>query len=353
MRPKKKEILMQALHQEQFASDNYSGACPEVLHALNEANQGYARAYGDDVYTKAAADGLRALFGVPCEVFFVFNGTAANSLALASLCQSYHSVVCHELSHIETDECGAPQFFSNGMKLLLSKESDGKITPASITRLVTKRTDLHYPKPKVVSLTQSTETGMVYSLEELRAIKACAKTHGLKLHIDGARLANALASLHVSPKTFVEESGVDVLSFGGTKNGMFLGEAVVFFDKALAEDFEYRCKQAGQLASKMRYISAQWLGLLKDDVWLKNARHANAMAAYFSEAVARIEGVKLLFPAQSNAVFIELDPKRIEKLAQEGWLFYTFIGTGGVRFVFSWDATKARVDALIETIKKG
>lgn len=336
---------------QQFASDNYSGACPEVLDALVQANAGYVRAYGDDEYTKAAADGIRALFESPCEVFFVFNGTAANSLALASLCQSYHSVVCHELSHIETDECGAPQFFSNGMKLLLSREANGKITPESITRLVTKRDDLHYPKPKVISLTQPTETGQIYTLEELRAIKAVAKTYGLKLHIDGARLANALAGLGISPATFIKESGVDVLSFGGTKNGMFLGEAVVFFDTALAVDFEYRCKQAGQLASKMRYISAQWLGLLKEEVWLKNAKHANAMAAYFSKEVGKIEGVKHLFPCEANAVFLELLPAKIEHLRQLGWIFYTFIGVGGVRFVFSWDATKARVDELLAAIR--
>jgi threonine aldolase len=336
---------------QQFASDNYSGACPEVLEALVQANAGYAKAYGDDEYTKAAADHIRALFESSCEVFFVFNGTAANSLALASLCQSYHSVVCHELSHIETDECGAPQFFSNGMKLLLSHETNGKITPESITRLVTKRDDLHYPKPKVISLTQPTETGQVYTLEELRDIKAVAKTYGLKLHIDGARLANALAELDISPGVFIRESGADVLSFGGTKNGMFLGEAVVFFDTALAIDFEYRCKQAGQLASKMRYISAQWLGILKNNVWLKNAKHANAMAAYFSTEVAKIEGVKHLFPCKANAVFLELSPTKIKQLRQSGWVFYTFIGVGGVRFVFSWDATKARVDELLEAIR--
>jgi threonine aldolase len=338
---------------EHFASDNYSGACPEVLAALTRANKGSVPSYGDDPYTKAAADGIRKLFQTPCEVFFVFNGTAANSLALASLCQSYHSVVCHELSHIETDECGAPQFFSNGMKLLLSKEANGKITPESITRLVTKRNDLHYPKPKVVSLTQSTETGTLYSLEELRAIKTCAKSLGLKIHVDGARLANALAALHVSPATFVQESGVDVLSFGGTKNGMLLGEAVVFFDTTLAKDFEYRCKQAGQLASKMRYISAQWLGLLEEDVWLKNATHANAMAQLFSSRATAIEGVKLLFPTQANAVFLELPEKKIAHLRQKGWLFYTFIGTGGVRFVFSWDSTKERIEALLEDVKEG
>lgn len=338
---------------EQFASDNYSGVCQEVMDAIFAANEGYVPAYGNDIYTKIASDKLRKLFEFNCEVFFVFNGTSANSLALASLSNSFHSVICHELSHIETDECGAPEFFSNGAKLLLAQGEHGKLTPQSIERLATKRTDIHYPKPKVISLTQSTEVGTLYTLEELRAIRAMADKYDLKIHMDGARFANAIASLDVSPADMTWKVGVDVLCFCGTKNGMALGEAVIFFDKKLAEDFEYRCKQAGQLASKMRYISAQWIGLLENDVWLKNARHANAMAHYFAQELRAIEGVNFLFETEANAVFIELDPAILESLRLKGWLFYTFIGEGGARFVFSWNSTKERVDALIKDIAEG
>ena len=338
---------------EQFASDNYSGVCQEVMDAIFAANEGCAPAYGNDIYTKIASDKLRKLFEFNCEVFFVFNGTSANSLALASLSNSFHSVICHELSHIETDECGAPEFFSNGAKLLLAQGEYGKLTPQSIERLATKRTDIHYPKPKVISLTQSTEVGTLYTLEELRAIRAMADKYDLKIHMDGARFANAIASLDVSPADMTWKVGVDVLCFCGTKNGMALGEAVIFFDKKLAEDFEYRCKQAGQLASKMRYISAQWIGLLENDVWLKNARHANAMARYFAQELHAIAGVKFLFETEANAVFIELDPAILESLRLKGWLFYTFIGEGGARFVFSWNSTKERVDALIKDIAEG
>src|ERR1700690_2679576 len=275
---------------QQFASDNYSGICPEAWAAMEAANHGHVSGYGDDPWTAAAADAFRELFETDCEVFFVFNGTVANSLALASLCQSYHSVICHELAHIETDECGGPEFFSGGSKLLTAPGVDGKPTPDAIEAVVTRRADIHYPKPKVVTLTQSTEVGTVYSVEEIRAIDAIAKRRHLKVHMDGARFANAVASLNVHPSEITWRAGVDVLCFGGTKNGLPVGEAVIFFDKALAVDFAYRLKQAGQLASKMRFISAPWLGLLNNDVWLRNARHANGMAQLMAERLEGIEG---------------------------------------------------------------
>lgn len=321
------------------------------MNALIEANQGFASAYGDDMFTLNAANGLRDFFDWECEIFFVFNGTAANSLALAALCQSYHSVICHELSHIETDECGAPQFFSNGMKLLLSHEREGKVTPASLTHLVTKRSDLHYPKPKVLSITFPTETGRVYTMDELRALRDCAKDLGLKIHIDGARFFNGLVSLHVKPKELIEASGADVLSLGGAKNGMMFGEAVVFFDTSLAEDFEYRCKQAGQLGSKMRFMSAQWLGLLANQSWKSNALHANAMAQYFSQEATKIPNIHLLFPTEANSVFLEMSYAHHEKLQKIGWKYYTFIGSGA-RFVFSWDSKKEDIDMLLSALRE-
>ena len=254
---------------QQFASDNYAGICPEAWAAMEQANCGHSTSYGDDPWTTRAADAFRRLFEAECEVFFVFNGTAANSLALASLCQSYHGVICCDSSHVETDECGAPEFFSNGSKLLVARSVNGKLTPEAIHELATKRQDIHYPKPRVVTITQPTETGVVYSLDELKAISAACKEHGLLLHADGARFANACARLGCAPAELSWRSGVDVLCFGGTKNGMAVGEAVLFFDRALATDFDYRCKQAGQLASKMRFLAAPWVGLLESGAWLE------------------------------------------------------------------------------------
>jgi len=330
----------------QFASDNYAGATPEAWEALEEARHGHAPSYGEDLWTERATDLIREVFETDCDVYFVFNGTAANSLALASCCQSYHSILCHELAHVETDECGAPEFFSNGTKVLLLPGVNGKLDPASIERTVKKRTDLHFPKPRAVSLTQATEVGTTYSPDELKAIWARTKSLKLKLHMDGARFANAVASLGCAPKEITWQAGVDVLCFGGTKQGMPIGEAVVFFNREMSEEFEWRCKQAGQLASKMRFLSASWVGMLKDGAWLRHAAHANAMAARLEAALSALPGVVLLFPRQANAVFAELPLKAIEALRNKGWLFYTFIGAGGCRFMCSWDTRPEDVDAF-------
>jgi threonine aldolase len=330
---------------QQFASDNYSGICPEAWAAMETANQGHAAAYGDDPWTARAADAFRTLFETDCDVFFAFNGTAANSLALASLCQSYHGVICAESSHVETDECGAPEFFSNGSKLLVAKSDDGKLSPAAIRELATKRQDIHYPKPRVATITQSTETGLVYTPEELRAVAEACKDHNLKLHMDGARFANACASLGCSAAELSWKSGVDVLCFGGTKNGMAAGEAILFFDRSLAEDFDYRCKQAGQLASKMRFLAAPWVGIIESGAWLKNAAHANASARYFAEKIAPIPGLQITSRVQANAVFVSVSGDALDRLRARGWKFYTFIG-GAARFMFSWDAKPERIDEL-------
>jgi threonine aldolase len=317
----------------------------------HRANLGSAPAYGNDEWTQRASDRFRELFEIDCDVFFVFNGTAANSLSLASLCQSYHSVICHELAHIETDECGAPEFASNGSKLLLGRGENGKLTPESIAAIATRRTDIHYPKPKVISLTQTTELGTLYNLEELREIRHVADRYNLKIHMDGARFANAIAALNVTPAELTWKVGVDVLCFCGTKNGMAVGEAIIFFKRDLAEDFAYRCKQAGQLASKMRFIAAPWLGLLETGAWLRNAQHANGCAAYMAQELTRIEGVELMFPQQANAVFVTLPEHVINGLRDRGWLFYTFIGVGGARFLCSWNSTRDRIDELVRDVK--
>ena len=335
----------------QFASDNYAGLCPEAAAAMEQANAGHERSYGDDRWTGQASDLIRDIFETDCEVFFVFNGTAANSLSLASLCQSYHSMLCHELAHVETDECGAPEFFSNGTKMLLVPGLNGKIDPSGVERMVKKRTDIHFPKPRVVSVTQATEVGTVYSPDELKAVWSKAKSFNLRMHMDGARFANAVASLGCAPKEITWQAGVDVLCFGGTKNGMALGEAVVFFNRELAAEFEYRCKQAGQLASKMRFLSAPWVGLLKNGAWLRHAAHANAMAARLEDALRELSGVTLLFPRQANGVFAELPRKTIDGLWAKGWMFYTFIGAGGCRFMCSWDTQPEDVDALVSDLR--
>jgi threonine aldolase len=284
-------------------------------------------------------------------VFFAFNGTAANSLALASLCQSYHSVICSSSAHVETDECGAPEFFSNGSKLLVATSESGKLTSDLITGLARSRSDIHFPKPRVVTITQPTETGQVYSLDEIRALSATCRALGLRLHMDGARFANACAALGCSPADMTWKAGVDLLCFGGTKNGMAVGEAILFFDPLLAADFDYRCKQAGQLASKMRFLSAPWVGMLEGGAWLRNARHANASAARLAVQVADLPDFKAMFPVEANAVFLRASEDRLEALRRRGWHFYTFIG-GGARFMFAWDADPERVDALARDIRE-
>jgi len=330
----------------QFASDNYAGICPEAWQAMAAANAGHAPAYGEDAWTQRAADAMRELFETGCEVFFVFNGTSANSLALAALCQSYHSIICHELSHIETDECGAPEFFSNGTKLLVVRGGDGKLEPERVQHLVERRQDIHYPKPRVLSLTQATEVGTVYSRDEVGQIGEVARRLNLHVHMDGARFANAIATLGVQPKEITWQAGVDVLCFGGTKNGLAVGDAVIFFRRELAQEFAYRCKQSGQLASKMRFLSAPWDGVLRSGAWLRNAQRANQAAAELARGCAAIKGLEVLFPRQANCVFLRLSPAIEAGLRQRGWRFYCFIGAGA-RFMCSWDTTAADVEALL------
>ncbi len=336
----------------QFASDNYAGVCPEAFAAMAEANAGHAPGYGDDRWTADASDLLRETFECDCEVFFAFNGTAANSLALASLCQSYHSIVCHETAHVETDECGAPEFFSNGTKVLTVAGGHGKLGPDAIEHVVQRRTDIHYPKPRVVSVTQPTELGTLYTAAELSAIGERARSLGLRVHMDGARFANAVAALGLRPRALSRDAGVDVLCLGGTKNGMAVGEAVLFFDQALAAEFEYRCKQAGQLASKMRFLAAPWVGMLRGGAWLRHARHANEMARLLARELEGAPGVRILHPVEANAVFASIPPAAAAALREKGWRFYDFIGSGGVRFMCAWDTAPEDVQAFAEDVKR-
>lgn len=335
-----------------FASDNYAGICPEAWKALEEANQGHFPAYGEDEWTQKASDMIRDVFETDCEVFFAFNGTAANSLSLASTCRSYHSILCHETAHIETHECGAPEFFSNGTKVLLIPGKNGKISAESIEKMVTQRADIHYPKPRAVSLTQATEWGTVYTPDELKAIWSVTRKHDLRIQMDGARFANAVASLKVAPKEMTWQAGVDVLCFGGTKNGAQVGEAVVFFNREMAEEFDYRCKQAGQLASKMRFMSAPWVGMLENDVWLGYGAHANKMAGLLHDGLKDLPNVKIMAPVEANMVFAQLPSPVIEALHALGWKFYVIFGEDGCRFVCSWDITEEDVNAFVADAKE-
>ena len=335
----------------QFASDNNAGICPEAFAALAAANEGHAPGYGGDDWTAVASDAIRAAFETDCGVSFVFNGTAANALALSAICRSTDAIVCHAMAHINVDECGAPEFFSGGAKLLTADTAHAKLTPDAVTALAVTPHDEHSSRPRALALTQATELGTLYSRHELERLCALAHTLGMKVQLDGARFANAVASLACKPADISWRAGVDVLCLGGTKNGMPFGEAILFFDSALAEEFARRRKQGGQLASKMRFLAAPWLGVMKDGAWLRHASHANAMAQKLAAAIGQLPGARLLAPVEANGVFIDLPEAAIAAVRAKGWRFYNFVGATGVRFMCSWDTTPATVDAFTADLR--
>src|SRR6059036_2664593 len=293
----------------EFASDNTAAICPEAWAALEEANTDAAASYGDDWWTARVCERVREIFETDCDVYFVFNGTAANALALAQLCQSFHSIVCHEYSHLQTDECGAPEFLTKGSKLLLVGGASGKIDIAQAETVVARQNELHSQEPRVVSIAQATEFGTIYAGNEIAAIAEFARAREMFFHLDGARFANAIASLNCAPKAITWEIGVDVLYFGGTKNGAPVGDLVIFFDKKISREFDYRAKQAGQLGSKMRFLAAPWLGLLTGDAWLRNAQHANDAARRLAERLRKGARIESVFPVEANAVFVLMDKR--------------------------------------------
>src|SRR6266702_1275540 len=309
----------------EFASDNTAVICPEAMEALKNANVSGAPSYGEDRWTACVCDRIRELFETDCDVSFVFNGTAANALALAQLCQSFQSVVCHEYSHIQTDECGAPEFFTKGSKLLLVGGANGKIAIGNAEKIIARQNELHSHKPGAISIAQATEFGTVYTRDEISAIAEVARVRKMFLHMDGARFANAIASLNCPPKAITWEVGVDVLCFGGTKNGTAAGELVIFFKNELSREFDYRVKQAGQLGSKMRFLAAPWLGLLKEDVWLRNAQHANRAACELAGRLRNEAKIGIMFPVDANAVFVRMNEPFACGLQARGWHFYKFI----------------------------
>ncbi|MBS1213263.1 MAG: L-threonine aldolase [Proteobacteria bacterium] len=337
---------------EQFASDNWAGLCPEALEYLARANQGFVGAYGSDAWTQKAADTLRELFQTDCAVFFLATGTASNALALSALCRPYQSVICHEAAHIATSECGATEFFCGGSTLLPGKGDHGKLTPDSVTALAGLPSGVHRQAPGALSITQLTEFGTLYTVEELKALKATAERHDLGIHMDGARFANAVAALGVAPAELSWKVGVDVLCLGGSKNGGCIGEAVLFFDRELAAGFDYRCKQAGQLISKMRYVTAPWLGLLETGAWLANARHANSCATELEAALSRIEGVQVMYPCQGNSVFARF-PRPLIRHLRRNWQFHDFFEEDVVRLMCSWNTTHERIARFVGDVEAG
>ncbi len=333
-----------------FASDNNAGVHPRIMQALTDANEGHCVAYGDDPYTERARALFRKLFGNRCEVFFVFNGTGANVLSLQTLTQPFHSVICADTAHIHVDECGAPERFT-GCKLLSNSTPDGKLRTPDIARHLHGIGFEHHAQPRVVSVTQATEMGTVYSVEELREISDFVHSRGLLLHVDGARIANAAVSLNVSVGEMIVDTGVDILSFGGTKNGMMYGEAVVILNTALAENFKYIRKQGMQLASKMRYISAQFEGYLTDDLWLHNARQANRTAQRLRKAVEAL-GITVTQPTEANEVFAVLPPQIIEPLRSIFFFYDWDESRREVRWVCSWDTTEDDIERFATTLKQ-
>lgn len=338
------------LERHEFSSDNVAPICPEAWAALQEANAHYAPSYGEDRWTARLCDRIREIFETDCDVYVVFTGTAANALSLAQLCQSFQSVICHQHAHIQTDECGAPEFFTGGSKLLLVGGADGKIDIGQVEALLTRQNELHSHKPGAISISQATEFGTVYRRDEIAAIADLARTQELFLQMDGARFADAIASLNCAPKAITWEAGVDVLCFGGTKNGAAAGELVIFFDKKISREFDYRAKQAGQLGSKMRFLAAQWLGLLTGDAWLRNAQYANRAARGLASRLRKEAGIESVFSVEVNAVFVSMDERLASGLHARGWRFYKFIEPDVYRLMCSWATTEAEISSLLADV---
>lgn len=342
-----------------FASDNWAGAHPTIMAALARANEGYAPSYGGDKLTKRVEARFSDLFEREVAVFFVATGGAANSLALSQLCPPWGMVLCHEESHIQMDECGAPEFFTGGAKLVPIKGFSGKLTPGSVKAALGGFPERppHGMPARALSLTQATECGTVYSAGEVSALSAAAKAATLAVHMDGARLANALATLKRSPAEITWKAGVDALSFGATKNGCLIAEAVVFFDPAAAEEFMFRRKRAAQLFSKMRFIAAQFDAYFEGGLWLDMAAHANAMARTLSQGLAAIPGVKVWYPTEANEVFVSFPAGVAEKLRAAGATFYPWVTPGDPadgamqRLICSWATDKHDVEAFLRLVE--
>ena len=333
-----------------FASDNNAGVHPNVMEAILAVNNGHTISYGDDMYTREAVELFKKEFATDLDIFFVYNGTGANVTALQAMARPYESVICAQTAHINVDECGAPEK-QTGCKLLPLATPDGKLTIELIAKCLHVVGDQHHSQPRVVSITQSSEMGTVYSIDELRKICRFAHAHNLLVHLDGARIANAAAALGCRFADITWKVGIDALSFGGTKNGLMFGEAVIFFNRQLAQKMPFIRKQTAQLHSKMRFISAQFTAYLKDELWRANAQHANRMAAILAEKTSKISCVKLTQKVQVNSVFATI-PKKLIKPLQEKSFFYVWNEEKSeVRWMTSFDTTEKDIDNFVELIK--
>ncbi|MGI6538365.1 MAG: threonine aldolase family protein [Caldicoprobacterales bacterium] len=338
-------------YKKSFASDNNTMVHPKIMEALQSANVGHVVAYGDDSYTESAIKRFKEIFGEDIEVFFVFNGTGANVTGLAAMTMPHQGIICAESAHIQVDECGAAERFI-GCRLIPVETADGKLRPEDIEPLLAVRGGQHHTQPGVVSITQSTEMGTVYSIDELKTLVDYAHSRNLTVHVDGARIANAAAYLNVDLKSITADAGIDVLSFGGTKNGLMFGEAVVFFNRTLSENYKYIRKQGMQLASKMRYIAVQFEALLTDDLWLRNAQKANAMARLLAKEVEGIPEIAITQPVQSNGVFVSMPKDAAERLL-ENYFFYPWNEEKGeYRWMTSFDTDEEDVRQFAETVRK-
>jgi threonine aldolase len=342
-----------------FASDNTAPISPEILHAIEAASHGHASSYGADDLTKNLVARARDIFETDLSIYPVGTGTAANALALATLVHPYGAVICADEAHIATDECGAPEFYTAGAKLITLPSSDGRITPMQVESAMARAVDggVHHVLPEAVSITQATEWGTVYAPDEIAGIGETSRRRGLHLHMDGARFANALAHTGASPAELSWKAGIDVLSFGATKNGAMAAEAVIFFNPALAAGFERRRKRAGQLWSKLRFLSAQLLAYLDNDLWLRNAAHANAMAAVLAEGLAGLPAVKLMQNVQANEVFAAVPKELVDALHGEGAVFYRWIDMPDepdpvIRLVTSFATKREEVDAFLSLARR-
>ena len=333
-----------------FASDNNSGVSQEVMQALLAANAGHEVGYGADPYTQRAVSIFKDLFGSDTEVFFVFNGTGANVLGLSCITESYHAVLCTEAAHINEDECGAPEKFL-GTKLWDFHAPDAKLTPQMLPYTLANQGDEHRVQPRVISITQATEFGTLYTVDEIMALADFAHKNDMYLHMDGARIANAAVALGLNFKAFTKDAGVDVVSFGGTKNGLMYGEAVLFFNPELAKRARFHRKQGMQLASKMRYISAQFTAYFENDLWKRNASHANAMASRLGTEIAALSGAKLFHPVMANGIFVQLPLEVIDELRTKHF-FYIFDEKNRVaRFMCSFNTPESEVQRLVGDLK--
>ena len=342
------DIIMKNIHG--FASDNNSGIHPDILAAIEKANTGHVIAYGDDPFTANAKNIIREHFG-ECEIFFVLTGTGANVMGLTAVTSPFNSVICAETAHINIDECGAPERFS-GCKLLPVETINGKLTPGSLEKYMHGFGFEHHSQPKVISISQSTELGTVYTPEEIHGLADFAHGYHMLLHMDGARLANAVVSLGLDFRTITKDAGVDILSFGGTKNGMLFAESVIFFNKVLSEDFKYIRKQSMQLASKMRFISAQFEAYLSNDLWKKNASHANNMARMLHDEVVNIKGIKITQKVESNGVFAIIPEESIRKLQKEYFFYVWDDKRSEVRWMTSYDTTETDIMNFTRLLKE-